>query len=605
MLLDLGLPDLDGTELLKMIRAVSKVPVIVITARSDDAEVVRTLDSGADDYLVKPFTHGATGGPGASRAAPHGEAPEREAVRVGGLEIDPPARRAALDGAALDLSPKEFDLLLYLARRAGEVVTKREMLAEVWREPYGGSERTVDVHLSWLRRKMGETRRRPPLPADRVRRRHPSGRPLLVRRRLSLLVLAVTSMVVAAFVVPLGVLVKQQTESRALARGERTAQAVAAGLAVAASLSPDLPAEPGRPGGGHLRRRRHLGVPPRRHGGRPRRRRRSAAVEQARTGRALSADAARRRGGAGPGDRSLRGPRGADLGAGERTPHEGVAAAWAVLGGLGLLLILAGVALADRMGAALVRPVAALAGAARRMAGGDLEARVEPAGPPEIADAGAAFNHLAGRLDDLVAAERESLADLSHRLRTPLTALRLQAESLPGARPSSKTWTASAPRWTPSSPRPAAAPPPPGPAAPTCAGWPPAAAAFWQVLAEEQGRRARLAVPAGPIWVALTEDELGAAVDTLLENVFTHTPPGTAYAVAVTAADPGHALLVVEDEGPGFPHHGVAERGASEAGSSGLGLDIARRAARHTGGDLTLADRPGGGARVEVRFGRT
>ena len=76
---------------------------------------------------------------------------------MGDLEIDPPARLATLNGAALELSPKEFDLLLYLARRAGEVVTKREMLAEVWREPYGGSERTVDVHLSWLRRKMGES----------------------------------------------------------------------------------------------------------------------------------------------------------------------------------------------------------------------------------------------------------------------------------------------------------------------------------------------------------------------------------------------------------------------------------------------------------------
>jgi DNA-binding response OmpR family regulator len=157
VLLDLGLPDLDGTELLKMIRAVSSVPVIVITARSDDAEVVRTLDSGADDYLVKPFTTAQLGARVRAVLRRRGETPEREVVRVGGLEIDPPARLAALDGAALDLSPKEFDLLLYLARRAGEVVTKREMLAEVWREPYGGSERTVDVHLSWLRRKMGES----------------------------------------------------------------------------------------------------------------------------------------------------------------------------------------------------------------------------------------------------------------------------------------------------------------------------------------------------------------------------------------------------------------------------------------------------------------
>jgi len=283
--------------------------------------------------------------------------------------------------------------------------------------------------------------------------------------------------------------------------------------------------------------------------------------------------------------------------------HEGVAAAWVVLGGLGLLLILAAVALADRMGAALVRHVAALAGAARRMAAGDLDARVEPAGPPEIADAGAAFNHLAGRLGDLVTAERESLADLSHRLRTPLTALRLQAEGLPGGEPLLEdvdrlgsqvdALIAGARRRSPAA----------GPRRADLCRTAADCAAFWQVLAEEQGRPVRLAVPAGPIWVGLTGDELGAALDTLLENVFTHTPPGTGYTVAVTTPDPSHALLVVEDEGPGFPDHSVAERGASEAGSSGLGLDIARRAARHTGGELTLADRPGGGARVEVRFG--
>lgn len=161
VLLDLGLPDLDGSELLKMIRAVSKVPLIVITARSEDAEVVRTLDSGADDYLVKPFTTSQLGARVRAVLRRVGEAPATGPVKVGSLEIDPPARTVILDGAALDLSPKEFDLLLYLTRRAGEVVTKREMLAEVWREPYGGSERTVDVHLSWLRRKMGESAAEP------------------------------------------------------------------------------------------------------------------------------------------------------------------------------------------------------------------------------------------------------------------------------------------------------------------------------------------------------------------------------------------------------------------------------------------------------------
>ena len=163
VLLDLGLPDLDGSELLKMIRAVDTVPVIVITARADDDEVVRTLDAGADDYLVKPFTTAQLAARVRALLRRAGDTPDREIHTVGPLVIDVPAREAALDGAALDLSPKEFDLLLLLARRAGEVVSKREMLAEVWREPYGGSERTVDVHLSWLRRKLGESAAEPRL----------------------------------------------------------------------------------------------------------------------------------------------------------------------------------------------------------------------------------------------------------------------------------------------------------------------------------------------------------------------------------------------------------------------------------------------------------
>jgi DNA-binding response OmpR family regulator len=163
VILDLGLPDLDGVELLKMLRAISDVPVIVATARDEDASVVRALDSGADDYVVKPFSaaqlearvravlrRGATPGPD-------------EPIRVGPLVIDIPAREATLEGAALELSPKEFDLLAYLAGRPGQVVTKRQLLADVWHTPYGGADKTVDVHLSWLRRKLGESAQAPRL----------------------------------------------------------------------------------------------------------------------------------------------------------------------------------------------------------------------------------------------------------------------------------------------------------------------------------------------------------------------------------------------------------------------------------------------------------
>ncbi|MFG2078456.1 DNA-binding response regulator, OmpR family, contains REC and winged-helix (wHTH) domain [Nonomuraea maritima] len=160
VVLDLGLPDLDGVELLRMLRAVSRVPVIVATARDGDAEMVPVLDAGADDYVVKPFS--AAQLDARVRAVLRrvgGAAPEP--LAVGALRVDPRARTATLDGAALDLTPREFDVLHYLAARPGEVVTKRELLTEVWQLPYGGADKTVDVHLSWLRRKLGETAAEP------------------------------------------------------------------------------------------------------------------------------------------------------------------------------------------------------------------------------------------------------------------------------------------------------------------------------------------------------------------------------------------------------------------------------------------------------------
>jgi DNA-binding response OmpR family regulator len=162
VLLDLGLPDLDGLELLRMLRAVSRVPVIVATARDDEAEIVNVLDAGADDYVVKPFSAAhldarvravlrrtAAGSPGPTE------------VSVGDLRVDPLGRQATLAGEPLDLTPREFDLLHYLAGRSGQVVTKRELLTEVWQVPYGGADKTVDVHLSWLRRKLGESAQHP------------------------------------------------------------------------------------------------------------------------------------------------------------------------------------------------------------------------------------------------------------------------------------------------------------------------------------------------------------------------------------------------------------------------------------------------------------
>jgi two-component system, OmpR family, KDP operon response regulator KdpE len=161
VVLDMGLPDLDGAELLKMIRAVTDVPVIVATARGEDRDVIRTLDAGADDYLVKPFSVEQL--EARLRAVLRRSAGEgaTASIIVGELRVDPGSRIASLDGSSLQLSPKEFDLLAYLAERVGVVVSKRQLMAEVWRQPYGGSEKTVDVHISWLRKKLGETAANP------------------------------------------------------------------------------------------------------------------------------------------------------------------------------------------------------------------------------------------------------------------------------------------------------------------------------------------------------------------------------------------------------------------------------------------------------------
>jgi DNA-binding response OmpR family regulator len=163
VVLDLGLPDVDGLQLLRMLRPVSAVPVIVATARDDDVSTVKALDAGADDYVVKPFSAHALDARIRAvlrRTSPDAPNPRYE---VGDLVIDVRARTAVLDDVPLDLRPREFDLLAYLAARPGEVVTKRELLAEVWGQPYGGADKTVDVHLSWLRRKLGETAAEPRL----------------------------------------------------------------------------------------------------------------------------------------------------------------------------------------------------------------------------------------------------------------------------------------------------------------------------------------------------------------------------------------------------------------------------------------------------------
>jgi DNA-binding response OmpR family regulator len=162
VVLDLGLPDIDGAVVLRMIRGESNVPVIVATARTGEANVIRLLNEGADDFVVKPFSSAHLLARIAAVLRRKGAAPATPTLlEVGSLQIDLTRRTATLDGRQLTLTRKEFDVLAYLAARPGQVVEAKELFQHVWRQPYRGREPTLHVHVSWLRRKLGETATQP------------------------------------------------------------------------------------------------------------------------------------------------------------------------------------------------------------------------------------------------------------------------------------------------------------------------------------------------------------------------------------------------------------------------------------------------------------
>ncbi|SEQ30286.1 MULTISPECIES: response regulator transcription factor [Lentzea] len=163
VILDLGLPDLDGVAALRMLRGVSNVPVIVATARGAESSVVSTLNAGADDYIVKPFSaeHLAARINALLRRTGTGTTASADLLALGDLRIDLAQRLASLGESALALSRREFDMLAYLAQRPGRVISRRELIQAVWGNPYVGDDKTIDVHASWLRRKLGETAAHP------------------------------------------------------------------------------------------------------------------------------------------------------------------------------------------------------------------------------------------------------------------------------------------------------------------------------------------------------------------------------------------------------------------------------------------------------------
>jgi signal transduction histidine kinase len=428
-----------------------------------------------------------------------------------------------------------------------------------------------------------------------------------VRRRLTLLVAATTGLVLLAFLVPLAVLLRSVAVDRAAVAAAADVQSLVPlvgtddldGLRLAAE---QVGAVADRPVTVFLPDGSALGAPASRTDG----------VELAARGESLTVVRP-------DGREILVAVQGRPDGTAvirtfvsdEELTH-GVYRSWLVLAGLGVALLLLGLAVADRLARSLVTPIAELAAVSHRLAGAELTARARPSGPAELRAVATALNQLAARIQDLLREEREQLADLSHRLRTPLTSLRLESESLadPGEAARITEQVDAVERAVTGLIRQARRRGADTVAESACDATAVVGerVAFWSVLAEDTGREVTLDLADRPLPVRLPADEFAAVLDALLGNVFAHTPDGTGFTVTLVPRPAGGALLTVADAGPGLPSALIdpatlVERGASAAGSTGLGLDIARRAARASGGRLDLSAGSGGGARVAVTLG--
>jgi DNA-binding response OmpR family regulator len=156
VLLDVRLPDVDGFSVCRELRGRSDVPIIMVTAKGEEIDRVVGLELGADDYLVKPFGFRELLARIRAVTRRTGARPAARTLRAGPLEIDPRTRQATIDGRPLELTPKEFDLLALLARDPGAVVSRQEILAEVWQTTWYGHSKTIDVHVAGLRKKLGD-----------------------------------------------------------------------------------------------------------------------------------------------------------------------------------------------------------------------------------------------------------------------------------------------------------------------------------------------------------------------------------------------------------------------------------------------------------------
>jgi signal transduction histidine kinase len=419
-----------------------------------------------------------------------------------------------------------------------------------------------------------------------------------VRRRVLLLVAATTLLVLVAFLIPLALLVRGAAADNAVQQATAQAQALTSLVATTPDRQAlELTVQQADAGSGYdvtvfLTGGVRFGAPAQR----------SSLVELAWRGTSASGEV--------PGGREI--VFAVDRPSGvvgvirtfvpDAELTRGVGRAWLLLAGLGLALLAVSLVVADRMARRLVRATSDLEAVSHRLGRGELTARADVSAPGELGVVAGALNGLAGRITELLREERETVADLSHRVRTPLTRLRMAAESLSpsdnerivaGIEAVNRAVTDAIQQARRRGVEPS------GVDATEVVR---ERVAFWAVLAEDTERE--LTVDIGPtaLPVPLPRADLEACVDALLGNVFAHTPHGTPFTVRLTGR-PGGATLVVADSGPGLPDLGVVRRGVSGSGSSGLGLDIVRRAAEQSGGEVRLE--PGSpGLTVVVGLGR-
>jgi signal transduction histidine kinase len=418
-----------------------------------------------------------------------------------------------------------------------------------------------------------------------------------MRSRISWLVLATTSAVVMAFVIPLCLLVRTLAADRAMSASDQAARNVALVLAgttsrnqleaylddLNRSIVPQVAVL--TPGGRTLGAAQDISRDPE-------------------VLRALDGESVRVK----TGERGavllpVAGERGtavvratvteADLG-------RGVSEAWTAIVLLGLVLLALGWFIARQLGRRISEPLREVAQTAHQLREGDLTARADVRGTPETVELARALNGLAERTGELLAAERATVGDLSHRLRTPVTALRLDAESVDdpavaarlqehittlqltvdqivkeARRPVQDTLSARCDLATVIAER----------------------VAFWSPLAEDDGRRLEVDLDRGPLPVPVSATDVADLLDVLIDNVFAHTTDGTGFSVTLrgSSGEGATARLTVADDGPGW----AAEQRPGP-GRTGLGLDIARRTAQDCGGHLVTGTTASGGARVEV-----